>query len=126
LQSNDATAAFAGLIDAQTIEDKASSYKGSAPEEKDEDEEDVKPKKKPMPKIKPKKKILAKKKAPKKKKADAALVGATEEISESTEKEIEASSKLTSTPEAAKAAEEPELPKKKSKIDASKKALRGC
>jgi hypothetical protein len=85
LQSNDATAAFAGLIDAQTIEDKASSYKGSAPEEKDEDEEDVKPKKKPMPKIKPKKKILAKKKAPKKKKADAALVGATEEISESSE-----------------------------------------
>jgi hypothetical protein len=52
-----------------------------------------------MPKIKPKKKILAKKKAPKKKKPDTALVGATEEISESTQKEIEASSKQPSSPE---------------------------
>jgi len=52
----------------------------------------VKPKKKAIPKIKPKKKILPKKKAPKAKKTDTALVVATEEISESTQKEIEASS----------------------------------
>lgn len=73
-----------------------------------------------MPKIKPKKKILAKKKAPKKKKIDTALVGANEEISESTEKEIEASSKLPSTPEAAQSPLEPELPKKKVKVDVTK------
>jgi hypothetical protein len=72
----------------------------------------VKPKKKPMPKIKPKKKVLQKKKAPKAKKKDTALVGATEEISESTQKDIEASSNLPS---------EPEPPKKKlKKVDVTK------
>lgn len=54
LQSNDATAAFAGLIEAQSIEGKAEEYKGSAPEENDEDEA-------PKPKPKPKKKAPAKK-----------------------------------------------------------------
>lgn len=63
-----------------------------------------------MPKIKPKKKVLPKKKAPKAKKKDTALVGATEEISESTQKDIEASSNLPSEP-----------PKKKlKKVDVSK------
>lgn len=94
LQSNDATSAFAGLIEAQSIESKAEDYKGSAPEEKDEDEEEKpkKPKKKPMPKILPKKakkiEIKAKKPIKKKsaaKKSDASLVGATEEMSESTQ-----------------------------------------
>lgn len=90
LQNNDATSAFAGLIDSQSLESKAESYKGSAPEEKDDDEEE-KPKKKPI-KILPKKKPAVKKIAPKKltkkkaavKKHDASLVGATEEISDST------------------------------------------
>ena len=56
---------------------------------------------------------MVKKKAPKKKKPDTALVAATEEISESTQKEIEASSKQPSTPE-------PEIPKKKIKVDVTK------
>jgi hypothetical protein len=75
-----------------------------------------------MPKIKPKKKILAKKKAPapKLENTDSALVGANEEISESTQKEIEASSKLPSTPEAATVPLDPELPKKKVKVDVTK------
>ena len=64
-----------------------------------------------MPKIKPKKKVLPKKKAPKAKKKDTALVGATEEISESTQKDIEASSNLPS---------KPEPPKKLKKVDVSK------
>lgn len=89
LQSNDATSAFAGLIEAQSIESKAENYKGSAPEEKDDDDEPKKPKKKPMPKILPKKakkpEVKAKKAAKKKStKSDASLVGATEEMSEST------------------------------------------
>lgn len=40
LQSNDATAAFAGLVDSEQIEEKAQDYKGSAPEDKDEDEDE--------------------------------------------------------------------------------------
>jgi hypothetical protein len=60
LQSNDATSAFAGLIEAQNIESKAEKYEGSAPEEKDEDEE--------KPKPKPKAKKAKKKAAPSKKK----------------------------------------------------------
>lgn len=55
LQNNDATSAFAGLIEAEAIENKAAKFKGSAPEEEDEDDKPKKPKKKPMPKILPKK-----------------------------------------------------------------------
>lgn len=85
LQNNDATAAFAGLIEAQTIESKAEKYEGSAPEEKDDDDEKPKPKpkkkkkaapaKKKAIKISPKKKISIK---PKNNKSDAAAVGTGE------------------------------------------------
>ena len=51
------------------------------------------------------------------KKPDTALVGATEEISESTEKDIEASSKTPSNPEPPA---ESEAPKKLKKVDFSK------
>ena len=129
LQSNDATSAFAGLIESQSLESKAESYKGSAPEEKDEDEEEVKPKKKPI-KILPKKKPAVKKISPKKltkkkpavKKTDSALVGATEEISDSTQKAIEAAADLPSTPEGSKSADALAATpaKKKGKVDVSK------
>ena len=125
LQNNDATSAFAGLIEAQSIESRAEKFKGSAPEEEDEEDKPKKPKKKPMPKIHAKKakkpEIKAKKPTKKKSsKSDASLVGATEEMSESTEKAIEASADLPSTPEAAKKAEDPDLPTKKKKGDISK------
>lgn len=119
LQSNDATSAFAGLIEAQNIESKAEKYEGSAPEEKDEDEEKPKPKpkakkakKKAAPakkKITPKKKISLK---PKVNKSDVATVGTDEQMDPSTMKAIENSSNLPSTPEAAQAAEDvPTKPK---------------
>ena len=112
MQSNDATSAFAGLIEAQTIESKAEKYEGSAPEEKDEDEEKPKPKPKakkakkkaaPAKKITPKKKISIK---PKVNKSDVATVGTDEQMDPSTMKAIENSSNLPSTPEAAQAAED--------------------
>lgn len=49
LQTNDSTSAFAALAESQTIESKAEAFKGSAPEEPDEDAllaEKVKEKKK--------------------------------------------------------------------------------
>lgn len=112
MQNNDATSAFAGLIEAQNIESKAEKYEGSAPEEKDEDEEKPKPKpkakKKAAPakksmKISPKKKISIK---PKESKTDSAAVGTDEQMDASTMQAIEKSSKLPSTPEAAAAADD--------------------
>jgi hypothetical protein len=114
LQSNDATSAFAGLIEAQTIESKAEKYEGSAPEEKDEDDDIPKPaKKKASPAKKPisftpKKKINIK---PKVKKTDSETVATDESMDASTLKAIENSSLLPSTLEAANAAENACKPK---------------
>jgi hypothetical protein len=78
LQDNDATSAFAGLIEAQQAEDKAEQFKGSAPEEDAEEEEA--PAEKPKPakkKAAPKKKAPAKKPAAKKLAAKKKSAGAT-------------------------------------------------
>lgn len=84
LQDNDATSAFAGLIEAQQAEEQAEKFKGSAPEDAEEEEAPVeeKPKvvkKKAAPKKKAAKKPAAKKAATKKKaathKKEEALVG---------------------------------------------------
>lgn len=86
LQDNDATSAFAGLIEAQQAEAAAEQFKGSAPEDAEEEEAvEEKPKvvkKKAAPKKKaPAKKPAAKKPAAKKKagaathKKEDALVG---------------------------------------------------
>jgi hypothetical protein len=108
LQNNDATSAFAGLIEAQSIESKAEKYEGSAPEEKDDDDEKPKvaPKKKASPAKKAKKKISIK---PKVKKTDSEAVATDETMDASTLKAIETSSKLPSTPEAASAADKPKI-----------------
>jgi len=69
LQDNDATSAFAGLIEAQQAEAAAEQFKGSAPEDAEEEEaavEEEKPKKVAKKKAAPKKKAPAKKAAAKK------------------------------------------------------------
>ena len=70
LTTNDATAAFAGLVESQEVESKAETFKGSAP---DEDEEEAKPKaapKKKAPAKKPKSTGAPKKKENVQKSAD--------------------------------------------------------
>lgn len=102
LQDNDATSAFAGLIEAQQAEAKAEQFRGSAPDEDAEEEEA--PAEKPKPakkKAAPKKKAPAKKPAAKKLAAKKKSTGATHKREEALVGEVSAGSiQITSTGQA--------------------------